>query len=152
MYEYALAVMKRNIFYRPMTRNNTDVRLAGNLGSNGKTLVGELETKAKAQYFSCFAGSIVSIASKIFENEEDLVLGRKFVEGRLWAYEIMPLGIMPETMYMVIYKKKWREKVDKAIKGSETVDDTRYILRLEAIESVFILYRITGNPSLRDRA
>lgn len=36
--------------------------------------------------------------------------------------------------------------------GFVSVDDTRYLLRPEAIESVFVLYRITGDKSLQDRA
>ncbi|KAK3328086.1 glycoside hydrolase family 47 protein [Cercophora scortea] len=37
-------------------------------------------------------------------------------------------------------------------KGFTNVQDTRYILRPEAIESVFILYRITGRPDLLESA
>lgn len=36
--------------------------------------------------------------------------------------------------------------------GVSKIDDGRYILRPEAIESVFYLYRITGDTSLLDRA
>ncbi|KAK4624013.1 Endoplasmic reticulum mannosyl-oligosaccharide 1,2-alpha-mannosidase [Fulvia fulva] len=36
--------------------------------------------------------------------------------------------------------------------GFTQIDDARYILRPEAIESVFILYRITGDESLREKA
>lgn len=36
--------------------------------------------------------------------------------------------------------------------GFVSVDDARYLLRPEAIESVFILYRITGDKTLQDRA
>ena len=36
--------------------------------------------------------------------------------------------------------------------GFADVDDRRYMLRPEAIESIFILYRITGDPALQDAA
>ena len=36
--------------------------------------------------------------------------------------------------------------------GYARIDDTRYVLRPEAIESVFILYRITGDVAYRDAA
>ena len=36
--------------------------------------------------------------------------------------------------------------------GFTDIDDKRYILRPEAIESIFILYRITGDPTLQDAA
>jgi mannosyl-oligosaccharide alpha-1,2-mannosidase len=36
--------------------------------------------------------------------------------------------------------------------GFVSIDDSRYMLRPEAIESVFVLYRITGDKTLQDRA
>lgn len=41
---------------------------------------------------------------------------------------------------------------DHLTPGVVRYDDTRYILRPEAIESVFVLYRLTGDASLMDRA
>ena len=40
----------------------------------------------------------------------------------------------------------------KLAPGFVSVDDPRYLLRPEAIESIFVLYRITGDKSLQDRA
>ena len=36
--------------------------------------------------------------------------------------------------------------------GFVSIDDSRYMLRPEAIESVFVLYRITGDKTLQNRA
>lgn len=36
--------------------------------------------------------------------------------------------------------------------GFTDIDDKRYMLRPEAIESVFVMYRITGDPALQDAA
>ncbi|KAL2063490.1 hypothetical protein VTL71DRAFT_5295 [Oculimacula yallundae] len=177
MYEFSLVAMKRNIFYRPMTSNGEDIRLAGNVDSDGHTPFLELRTDPQMQHLSCFAGGMVAIGAKIFENPDDMSLAKKLVEGCLWAYEVMPLGIMPEILHTVRCsdekncpwdEKKWHEEVNSAHLGPESieakiqnhrlrpgvvkVDDARYILRPEAIESVFILYRITGDPSLRERA
>ncbi|ESZ91725.1 glycoside hydrolase family 47 protein [Sclerotinia borealis F-4128] len=168
MYEFAIIAMKRNIFYRPMTKNGEDVRLPGNVDSDGKTPVTELETQGEAQHLGCFAGGMVAIGAKIFENEKDLELARKLTEGCLWAYENMPLGIMPEKMHTVPCEnethcpwdeQKWLQGIDKDTEGNETVQQKIQQHRLipgvtkpEAIESVFILYRITGDPKLRERA
>lgn len=154
MYEYALIAMKRNIFYRPMTPNGEDVRLAGCLDSHGDVRPSTLKTEAQAQHLGCFAGGMVAIGAKIFGNDEDLVLGRKLVEGCLWAYEVMPTGIMPEIMHSVACEDrekcpwdetKWHDKVGELNEGDEDVmtkieshrlppgiakvDDGRYILR-----------------------
>lgn len=157
LYDYSMTAIKRNIFYRPMTRNGEDIRLAGQVSSDGKTLVTELKTEAQAQHLGCFAGGMVAIAAKIFQNDEELSLARKLVEGCLWAYEVMPLGVMPEIMHTVPCdnedhcpwdEKKWHDKVNEAFDGPEVaeakiqkhrlqpgvakVDDARYILRFVA--------------------
>lgn len=40
----------------------------------------------------------------------------------------------------------------RLIEDFTSIDDRRYILRPEAIESVFIMWRITGNPEWQDKA
>lgn len=149
-----MTAMKRNIFFRPMTKNAEDIRLPGNVDSDGKTLVTELETQGEAQHLGCFAGGMVAIGAKIFENEKELELARKLTEGCLWAYETMPLGIMAEKIHTLPCKDEnycpwdeqmWHQRIDKDIEGNETVqekiqqhrlipgitrfDDGRYILR-----------------------
>ena len=149
-----MKAIKRNIFYRPMTKGGEDVRLSGQVNTDGRTPVKELKTEPQAQHLGCFTGGMVAIAAKIFQNEEELTLGRQLVEGCLWAYEVMPLGIMPEIMHVVpcddVNNCPWdEEKWHQAIKevhqiqdnvqkvigdnrlqpGVVKIDDTRYILR-----------------------
>ncbi|TID26004.1 class I alpha-mannosidase protein [Venturia nashicola] len=175
LFENALIAMKRNIFYRPMTPDGRSILLAGEVNSDGKTPVDQLKTEPQAQHLGCFAGGMVGIAAKIFESEEDLDVAKKLVEGCIWGYETFPNGIMPEIMHTIPCQNKdkcdwegnkWIWAVSNAYggdgltiiqdhhlpKGVAKVDDPRYTLRPEAIESVFILYRITGDPSLRERA
>lgn len=49
--------------------------------------------------------------------------------------------------------RKWANEGGQNLpKGFRSARDPKYILRPEAIESVFILYRVTGDESLRDVA
>ncbi|KAA6411477.1 MAG: mannosyl-oligosaccharide alpha-1 [Lasallia pustulata] len=43
-------------------------------------------------------------------------------------------------------------KHNRLLPGFTDIDDRRYLLRPEAIESIFTLYRITGDPALQDVA
>ncbi|KAK5018615.1 hypothetical protein LTR16_006399 [Cryomyces antarcticus] len=106
-------------------------------------------------------------------------IAHKLVDGCTWTYKAFPLGIMPETFHMVPCPSKsgcqWDEAKWKAEAkarsvpatnqnamqvveqlrlppGFTAVGDRRYVLRPEAIESVFILYRITGRKDLLDTA
>ena len=47
-------------------------------------------------------------------------------------------------------KVKWLKEEKNLRSGYTIVDDPRYILRPEAIESVFILYRLTGDSQLME--
>jgi mannosyl-oligosaccharide alpha-1,2-mannosidase len=96
-------------------------------------------------------------------NETHLEFGRKVAEGCVWAYRESPLGIMPEFFHMMKCSSlsnctwdavRWfsERNSDNVPPGFASIDDSRYILRPEAIESVFYLYRITGDPKWQEYA
>ncbi|PGH27752.1 hypothetical protein AJ80_00540 [Polytolypa hystricis UAMH7299] len=180
MYQDALVAMKRNIFFRPMTKGGEDILLPGDVDSNGQTHVSLLETKPRAQHLSCFSGGMVGLAAKAFNTPTDMDTAAKLVEGCLWAYESSNMGFMPEIMHTVRCddrddcswdEAEWLRQVDEAYSstsaassaiekakihnlspGVTKIDDPKYGLRPEAIESIFLLYRLTGNPALPHRA
>jgi mannosyl-oligosaccharide alpha-1,2-mannosidase len=98
LYEKALATMKQNIFYRPMTVDGKDILLAGHVDSDGSTPVEKLTPRPEAQHLGCFAGGMVGLAAKIFQIEEDMKTAMRLVEGCLWGYEAMRQGILPEII------------------------------------------------------
>jgi mannosyl-oligosaccharide alpha-1,2-mannosidase len=149
-----MSAMRRNIFYRPMTFDGKSVLLAGQTNSNGERPLSELTIEPQAQHLGCFAGGMVGLGAKIFDNTADMDIARKLVEGCLWAYENMPHGIMPEIIHTLPCsnkdqcewdERKWLDAVNIAYGGSEDVttkarqhhlpkgvvkvDDKRYILR-----------------------
>ncbi|KAF1361046.1 seven-hairpin glycosidase [Lizonia empirigonia] len=106
-------------------------------------------------------------------------LGEKLTRGCIYAYAAMPTGIAPEVFKTLPCKSRdvcpwneteWQDKVfwhygskynsdpdaiaeDKGLpRGWTKIRDKRYLLRPEAIESVFILYRITGKQEYLDAA
>ncbi|KAF2144976.1 glycoside hydrolase family 47 protein, partial [Aplosporella prunicola CBS 121167] len=174
LFEISAAAMKKHMIYRPMTPGNLDILMPGDISSDGL----HIRLDPRNQHLTCFAGGMFAIAGKIFQNKEDVDVGRKLTDGCLWAYETNPHGIMPEIMYTIPCEdgsacrwneQKWLDEVMQAFKelggdsrklvqekhlqkGISRVADTRYILRPEAIESVFILYRITGDQQYSERA
>ncbi|KAI9736986.1 MAG: hypothetical protein M1834_000575 [Cirrosporium novae-zelandiae] len=182
MYEKAIEVVKKHIFFRPLNKDNKDILLSGTARINPANHV---MLEAQGQHLACFTGGMVGIAAKIFNRSDELSTARKLVDGCIWAYESMPSGLMPETFYTVPCEHsmdqcvwdvdRWRsginsqhmnyanggskaERIDRVIveetlvPGFTSIGDRRYILRPEAIESVFIMYRITGDYTLQDKA
>ncbi|KAL1961123.1 hypothetical protein VTO42DRAFT_3068 [Malbranchea cinnamomea] len=174
MYEKAMDVAKNSLFYKPKTADNADILLSGYISVSSK---GARKLHAEGQHLACFAGGMAAIGAKIFNRMDELEIGRKLTEGCIWAYRSMPSGIMPEIFRAVPCTKQdtscdwdpqvwFRDSKEKdmtddeiqssikrrrLIPGFLSVEDKRYLLRPEAIESIFILYRITGDTSLQDK-
>ncbi|KAF2691247.1 glycoside hydrolase family 47 protein [Lentithecium fluviatile CBS 122367] len=156
-----------NLFFRPMTPTNEDILISGNLDVLGD----DNRLDPESEHLACFIGGLYALSGRLFENEKYLDTGVKLTKGCVYAYKSMPTGIMPERYNMVKCPGsdpkdacKWDEKLwlaetqereeyrENLPKGFTTAKDPRYILRPEAIESVFILWRITGQEEYRDAA
>ncbi|KZF21714.1 glycoside hydrolase family 47 protein [Xylona heveae TC161] len=179
LYENAVDAMKKYLFFKPMTPTGADILFSGDVWYNKK---GTLNIDPRGQHLSCFAGGMVAVGAQLFDRPQDLPTARKLVEGCTWAYHSQPSGLMPEVFHMVHCEaddpcewdiEKWHNEVLKSQKysgditregvnrltvaerlspGFTKIEDRTYKLRPEAIESVFILYRITGDKSLQEIA
>ncbi|MCJ1438300.1 phosphatidylinositol-3,5-bisphosphate 5-phosphatase [Xylographa pallens] len=142
MYEAAIVTAKQHNLFQPLNKDNLDILVSGLV----KVYEGKAELVPEGQHLVCFAGGMIGIASQIF-GLDDLSTARKLVDGCIWAYESMPAKIMPETFRLIPCKgdclwseAEWYKEV------------LSYQTGPEAIESVFILYRITGDTTLQDKA
>ena len=176
MHRRAMDAATQYALYRPMTPQDSDILMAGPVTADN----GQINTRPEGQHLVCFAGGMLALGGRLLRNESHIQLGRKLTDGCVWAYEASKLGIMPETYTVVPCEDRdsctWDEtkwhadalergahsdpNVDLASfieqkrlpPGFSSMPDRRYLLRPEAIESVFILYRTTGDPKLQDVA
>ncbi|CAE7189042.1 hypothetical protein P3342_009046 [Pyrenophora teres f. teres] len=179
LYEGAIEPAKKHLFFRPRIPEGKHILISGDARISAG---GSVKLEPNGQHLACFTGGMVALGAKIFNRTEDLDVARKLVDGCTWAYEAMPTGIMPETFRMMPCVseedcawdvEKWHEAVkysystnlhsqhydvqdvikeDGLQPGFSKISDPRFLLRPEAIESVFILYRITGDTTLQDTA
>lgn len=178
MYRDAMNAAIRYTLWRPMTPDSADILVAG-MAHVEKDHKGGLDFQG--QHLICFAGGMFALGAQLFDEPKHLEMGTKLTDGCIWTYKAMPLGIMPEVFHMIECptnklckwdEEAWHKEVlrRKGIKEGEeadvkqiiaeerlppgftSLDDRRYILRPEAIESVFILYRITGRKDLQETA
>ncbi|GAB1192347.1 hypothetical protein APSETT444_001538 [Aspergillus pseudonomiae] len=176
MYDAAMNSIKKRLLFRGMTKDGKDIMFAGNIRGTSKTVI-----EPQFEHLKCFLGGTVGIGAKVFDRPEELSIARKLTDGCIWAYDIMPTGIMPEALYVSPCKnmddcewdeQKWHTDIlrrfakysqgeeaaqkiissNKLPPGVTEIPDARYNLRPEAIESVFIMYRITGDKELQDAA
>ncbi|KAL5335562.1 glycoside hydrolase [Aspergillus crustosus] len=147
--EGALAAGAETLLFRPMVPDNADILVNGVAHATTSSVA--LETRS--EHLACFTGGMYALAGKLFSNETHLSTGRKLTDGCIWIYKNSPLGIMPEMFSLTSCPTRgacpWDERQEQIFLA---VRDKRYILRPEAIESVFYLYRITGEQRYADSA
>jgi mannosyl-oligosaccharide alpha-1,2-mannosidase len=154
------------LLYRPMLPDGEDILLAGTayVDTSGAPVFLDPET----EHLSCFIGGAYALAGRLFNRPSDVELGEKLTQGCVYSYRSMPTGMGPERWNMapcpsrsrcqwdeerwVAERQKRPEWKEGLPKGFTTVKDPRYILRPEAIESVFVLYRITGRKEYQETA
>ncbi|KAJ6010651.1 hypothetical protein N7451_002063 [Penicillium sp. IBT 35674x] len=178
MWERSLDAIKKNLLFRAVTKEeDKQILFTSNMQFTG----GESHIAHTSDHLKCFIGGAVGIAAKIFNRPEDLSIARGLTDGCIWAYDSMPTGVMPETFQFTACadledcpwdETRWYESVlrqpielqqhrreAQKIVAAEAIPpgmvgtkDSSYKLRPEAVESVFIMYRITGDKSLQDAA
>ena len=168
MYEKAMDTASKHALYRPSTPENSDLLMSGFIRVEDEKVYLDPEM----QHLSCYTGGMFALGGKIFQNDEHVQIGRKLADACVWAYKVSPSGIMPEVSHVLKCadknkcewdEKAWHEGIrlrtpDSAQEkdpvrnipnlrlpsGFTSIEDRRYILRPEAIESVFVMHRITG--------
>jgi mannosyl-oligosaccharide alpha-1,2-mannosidase len=102
------------------------------------------------------------LGGKLLDIADHVEIGEKITRGCIWAYNIMPARIMPEILGLEPCptleacpwdEAQWKSKGNHSLpEGLQNARDPRYLLRPEAIESVFLMYRITGNEEYQEMA
>jgi len=99
------------------------------------------------QHLACFVGGMVALGSRISNSREELETAKKLTDGCVWGYNNTPSGIMPDFSHVEPCQDAASCTWSGEGNGFKSIDDPSYQLRPEAIESVFILYRLTADPS-----
>jgi mannosyl-oligosaccharide alpha-1,2-mannosidase len=177
MYMGAMEAIIQHSLFQPMTKDNRrDILMTGALRVEN----GEITVQPELQHLVCFAGGMFALAGKLLSNETHVEIGKKLTNGCIWAYGNSPTGIMAEKSNVVRCAReeacewdveRWFSavvadleepmrginasevvRVNKLPPGISAVNDRKYLLRPEAVESVFVLWRITGEERWREEA
>ncbi|KAK4442069.1 glycoside hydrolase [Podospora aff. communis PSN243] len=156
MYEKAAAAAMKHNFFRPMIPDDQDILISAMVNVRAdEDGTARPHINPEGQHLVCFVGGMFAIAAKLFDLPEHPREAQKLVDGCIWTYQALPLGIMPETFHMIPCPSSdapcpwnetlWRKEANAVIatkrlpKGFTNIGDTRYILRPEAIESKYLL-------------
>ncbi|KAJ2893119.1 glycosyl hydrolase family 47 [Zalerion maritima] len=159
MWLRAAMTIEQNLLFKPMIPKPIDILFSGSL-----SIKGHLEPKMRSEtgHLDCFAGGMFALGGRLFDIQRHVDVGTKLAQGCSWAYRQFPAGVMPEFLSFVPcesrdgpckYNETLFEKAAKEIpEGIFSVRDPRYLLRPEAIESIFVAFRTTGKIGLQNVA
>jgi len=167
MWQKASPQIKNKLLFQPMNPQNNGMLFPGVIASRGG---GSAAFHPEMEHLSCFLGGVFAISSRLLPNDssdEDLAVATNLTHGCVWGYASTPSGIMPDTFRSLpclnslrncswdeaAYNKAGGHHYDLTTPlpvGMTEIKRPEYMLRPEAIESVFIMYRVTGDPVWRE--
>lgn len=162
LYRNSMDTIINNLLFRPMAPGNEELLFTGDMHVNPDP-ANHLDFVPESQHLSCFAGGMFALGGRLFGIEEHVSIGEQIAKGCGWAYKSFAAGVMPEIFNLIpcenwrepcpFDEERWLREGDRRLaKGFRNARDPRYILRPEAIESIFIMYRITADPKWQDMA
>lgn len=175
LYEGSISTAMNKAFFRPMVPGTPDILISGNVRAESAD---KTTLEPQGQHLTCFSGGMLALGGRLFNLPDHVIAAQKLVEGCVWAYQASVLGIMPELFHLIPCSSTtsctwseaaWHSAVvsynndgissatelvasNRLPPGFAAIGDRRYILRPEAIESIFVLYRVTGNETFQDVA
>ncbi|KAM0279428.1 hypothetical protein ACHAQH_004588 [Verticillium albo-atrum] len=156
---------EETMFFRPMVPEQADILISANARVAED---GTVTRDSESEHLTCFIGGTFALAGRLLRQPAQVETGVKLARGCAYAYGVFASGMMPERYNMVPCATEscaWDEALWEAHRVTEqqawkgglpggftTAKDPRYILRPEAIESVFVSYRLTGDVALLETA
>lgn len=139
MHEKVADAVKQYLLYRPMAKGDPDILFSAKAYSPDGT-ADKLSYDWEATHLTCFIGGMFGLGGKIFDRPEDVDVAKKLADGCVWAYEVMPAGIMPETATLMPCKKPddchwnqtaWYERLDPNWDSRDSQMEDYYVRKAE---------------------
>ncbi len=97
---YYDAVQRVMDFFRPVVPDESNILVSAlvDMPSDGSP---GAQLKPEGQHLACFVGGMLALGGRLVGSAEHLEKAHKLVDDCVWVYRALPLGIMPETYFMV---------------------------------------------------
>ncbi|KAJ1976815.1 hypothetical protein H4R33_006352 [Dimargaris cristalligena] len=107
-------------------------------------------------HLSCFAPGMLALGAKVLNRPEDMEVAKSLIEGCMLMYSGTRTGLAPEAVHFATekeyeYLKNYNPELAAQVEERGYYIGTPYnILRPETVESLFVLYRLTGDPKYQE--
>lgn len=94
---------------------------------------------------------MMALGSRLLGREKDFDTGIRVTNACVWVYESSATGVGPESTTFYANEEKPVKYVNPQLPVGVKHGESRYIGRPETIESVFYMYRTTGDRKWQDK-
>jgi mannosyl-oligosaccharide alpha-1,2-mannosidase len=154
MYTSAMDAVTAHLLFRPMTNDDADILMptTARVRPDGAVI-----RDSTAQHLVCFTGGMFALGARLFSEPAHLAIARRVTNACVHSYVHAPFGIMPESARLASCPSHAPCAYNATVPSQQYpgvvyVEDARYMLRPEAIESVFYMYRVSGDRTYQDVA
>ncbi|CAG8473522.1 3719_t:CDS:10, partial [Dentiscutata heterogama] len=153
MYIESIESMRKYLIKEGRVRNRSELLFLGDLLYHD-------DFSGKMGHLTCFVPGMLAVGAKILDRPEDLEIAIRLAETCYWSYNVTLTGLGPEEFWFLTSTDEltqneidWLEKQEKLnnLPNGLTRISPTYLLRPETIESLFILYRITGDKQYQEK-
>ncbi|KAF9537621.1 hypothetical protein EC957_007868 [Mortierella hygrophila] len=145
MFEEAVSSIKKYMVMTPED-GSRDYVILGQVNSAAKTVEPDMG------HLACFMSGSLAMGSKYFGRSEDLLLARQVAQGCYLGYHHSASGLAPEAARFTESSQPGKFVTDPQYFFNQYRSRMEYILRPETLESLWILYRLTGEKKYQDQA
>ncbi|KAF9547096.1 hypothetical protein EC957_008945 [Mortierella hygrophila] len=107
----------------------------------------------KMDHLSCFAPGLLALGAKVLNRPKDLIAARGLMETCFMSYQNSATGLGADEIAFLRPEFSKGKEFEMLSRGAGFyLIDPEYALRPETVESLFILYRITGEGKYQEYA
>ncbi|KAF9975715.1 Mannosyl-oligosaccharide 1,2-alpha-mannosidase IB [Actinomortierella ambigua] len=106
----------------------------------------------KMDHMSCFAPGMLALGARVLGRTKDMTVARGLMETCYESYAKSPTGLGAEEIAFLATPFQQGKEFERPNPQEFYVLSAGYELRPETVESLFILYRTTGNPKYQEYA
>ncbi|KAF9904341.1 hypothetical protein BX616_001340 [Lobosporangium transversale] len=118
----------------------------------GAVSSGTKDVDADMEHLACFIAGSLAMSSKYYDRPDDMILAKQVAEGCYLGYHHSVTGIGPEAMKFHKGRESKTFVANPQTFYAREISRSEYILRPETLESLWILYRLTGEKKYQDQA
>ncbi|KAF9387129.1 hypothetical protein CPC16_007212 [Podila verticillata] len=106
----------------------------------------------KMDHISCFAPGLLVLGARVLGRSKDMAIAQALMETCVLSYKNSETGLGADEIAFLATEHRRGKEFEMPMPSGFYLIDPEYVLRPETVESLFILYRTTGNIKYQEYA